>query len=78
MKKFQYETNHDSDYHHDNMQVSIWPQIIPNISFPISMSREKAQASKEEITACENFHPPSDSLPNEFLVIKNLGGEEVL
>ena len=40
------------------------------------MSWEKPQASKEEISACEIFHPSSNSSPNEILVVNGLDDEK--
>ena len=60
------------------MKVTNWPYLIPNFVILISVSWEKSQASKEEITSCRISHPPSNSLPNKISVINNLDDEECL
>ena len=72
LQHLQSKTNPNFDDHHDNLQVTNWAYLIPNLVLPIFVSQEKPQASKEEISASEVSHPPSDSSPNEILVIRNL------
>lgn len=77
-QQFQYETYVDYVIHHDNWQATNRPDLIPNMAFPISLSREKPQDYGEEITTCEILHPPLASFPNETHVINNLGDGECL
>lgn len=78
LQRLQSEANLDSYEEHNNLIVTNCLDPIPNPVLPIFVIREKPQASKEEITTCEISHPPSDSLPNEFLVINSLDDEEFL